>query len=108
METKNFKIVSVIERKGNTVYALLQFPGFVGRFRFGFIDKTRKNGDLSLDAMTVTYSPVLPEDGNYSTFWQISEITDAMLFVERHKQWILEKMIRDFELYFTVSEMSRR
>jgi hypothetical protein len=71
---------------------LLSTSGFSGLFRIYFADNSRKNARYSDLSVIEVYFEGFTEKF-YST--KVSYFTDASMFVERHAQWILEKLRRE-------------
>jgi hypothetical protein len=82
------KITFLKADKSNMYFELI-FGGFVGEFRIVFIDNTRKNSLYKDLKATETYLYKIGGQ-NFSDSFPIRRATDAMLFVERRQQWILE------------------
>jgi hypothetical protein len=109
MNPKDIKIKSVKTEASNWYFTLL-CPGFFGLFRIHFrIKSTNKKRSLNvnlcyedLNAIDA-YFESLVEDGMMTS--NVTHVTDACLFVERHIQWILETLQRDTK--FEVQKLAR-
>lgn len=90
METNEIKITDN-GRSGSTWYFEFESQGFIGNFRIHFLDNTRKNGNVALKALNVYFDGF--KDSVFSN--EVMIVTDAMIFVERKMQWILEYLLRE-------------
>lgn len=64
--------------------------GFNGYFFITFEENAKgPEQDKELIAVAATY-----ENATYPASYRVEDVTDAMLFVERKKQWILEELQR--------------
>jgi hypothetical protein len=91
MNNKEIKIVKK-ESSESRCYFNFEFysPGFCGIFRLHFVDNTKKNQKYKdLKATSVYFDGFI---NNESSAFEVNYVTDAMLFIERNKQWILEKI----------------
>ena len=98
--------MSLVELNGMNVSVLLLFDGFAGVFRFHFADKSRKNSmfkDYRVDNVYFEHGEkeaVALRKLNFMTTHGVAYATDAMLYVERHKQYLLEEFNRrEFLVY---------
>ena len=64
--------------------------GFNGYFFITFENKVAGfSQELEPIAVSASY-----ENASYSAVYRVEDVTDAMLYVERKKQWILEELRR--------------
>ena len=96
METKNItlKLLKVDERAllRNNAYFVFEAVGFIGIFRIHYYQKHEHKGCLRRIANQVYFeADQLPEGHNSKTF-AIENMVDALIFLERKKQWVLEQL----------------
>lgn len=92
MTSKDIKITPG-RRDGSNWYIDIEFQGFVFFFRIHFINKSRKNAAYeSLKVMTIYF-----EGTSQEKTCEIQKITDLMLYVERHQQWLLEHLLFEYK-----------
>lgn len=68
--------------------------GFAGHFRCHFRDDTpRKNATYKTYTTQAIYFEGCPTGERWSKSYHVASCTDAMIFMERHKQWVLETLM---------------
>lgn len=88
--------LDLISHEGRNVTFKLSMEGFVGIVRINYADKTRKNSrHKEVEALDIYYDG-WPKNENVSSSFNVKNVTDAMIFCERYKQWILEKLVHGY------------
>lgn len=89
METNKITLINKYEIASNWNFELSS-DGFSGKFRIHFSDTSKKNSRYrQLRANNVYFEGFTSNtDGCY----KVDKVTDAMIFVERRIQWILERL----------------
>lgn len=90
MNTKDVLInLAKNQDQGNSFSFTLAYNGFVGLFNICFYDNSRKNSAYrSLRVADIYFDQTISATRRA----KLSDVTDAMLFVERNSQWILEHL----------------
>ena len=65
----------------------------VGIFRIHYTEETKYN-HTTRTAWDVYFEPHMIPEGNYSHTYNVKHVTDICLFLERHKQNLLERIFR--------------
>jgi hypothetical protein len=69
------------------------YNGFAGHFRCHYRDDTpRKNATYKTYVTQEIYFEGMPTGEGWGKSYRVASCTDAMLFLERHKQWVLETL----------------
>ena len=96
---KALKEIREVERSGNNLTLLLVFDGYSGIFRINFINRlgeTRKGSwEVNLQAMDV-YHEVGASYEKYrtSTTHNIENMIYALIWLQIHKQYVIEECLR--------------
>lgn len=95
MSEKEFITVSV---EGANVRFEIRINNIPLKFRIHFIDKIRKNSRyVDRTASDLYFEGLGTSNSNLEGTYSITRATDALLFAERHTQWMLENAFRFFE-----------
>ena len=78
------------DQSGMNITFRVEANGFIGNFRIHYSDESRKNAKYSnLKAITAYFETADNRPNAYNTY-PIQDTVNAMMFVERKMQWILE------------------
>jgi hypothetical protein len=99
MKTREIK---VLEYDGGQIVFALVVEGFAGVLRISYRDNSRKNASyperkavgIYLDTSD-KYTEMMRKQLHVSDSFMVSYCTDALLFAERHTQWLLEEAFRN-------------
>jgi hypothetical protein len=102
--TNNIFDMRNVTREGRNVYFFLILEGFSGVFRIWYEDKTRANARFK-DRRAINIYYEVEHSWNYfqqnkhykHCFYEVKYVTNAMLFVERHTQYLLQEYFRRFD-----------
>lgn len=91
MKTTDVIIESLGQGEGYNWTFNLIIPGFAGKFRISYSRKSKSNARYPIYRATDVYLLKTMNNNDY----KVEHCVDACLFIERNKQWILEKLIRE-------------